>query len=290
MDVPNENALLQAARSGDEHALEQLIEQHQDRIYRFGMKMCRHPQDAEDVLQDTLLTMARSIQDFRGASSLSTWLYTVARSVCIKKRRKSKFAPTQEVSLEQDAAGEAHAHAHPGRSPFEAALGNEVQQVLQDAIHGLDPDQREVLVLRDVEGLRASEVSEVLGISVAAVKSRLHRARASVRAAVAPTLGDRSADTPTTPAASIGTAATAPGAGTCPDVLTLYSQHLEGEISADLCEQMERHLATCPRCRSTCDSLKETLALCHQVPTTPVPAPVQASVREALRAFLRAKD
>jgi RNA polymerase sigma-70 factor, ECF subfamily len=71
------------------------------------MKMCHDREDAKDVLQDTLLAVARSIRDYRGASSLSTWLYTIARSFCIKKRRRSKFAPERERSLESDVAGEA---------------------------------------------------------------------------------------------------------------------------------------------------------------------------------------
>jgi RNA polymerase sigma-70 factor (ECF subfamily) len=78
--------------------------------------------------------------------------------------------------------------------------------------------------------------------------------------------------------------------GTCPDVLTLFSQHLEDEISPEVCGEMERHLAGCSRCRGTCDSLKRTLALCHATGNaTPVPPSVQASVKVALRDFLAEK-
>src|SRR4051794_19854790 len=75
----SDEQLLVSARAGGRDALEQLLERHQAQVYRFGMKMCRHPEDAKDVLQDTLLAVARGVRDFRGASSLSTWLYTVAR-------------------------------------------------------------------------------------------------------------------------------------------------------------------------------------------------------------------
>ena len=95
------SVLLERARRGDEAALEQLLSAVQPQLYRFSMKMCRHTEDAEDVLQDSMMTLARSFRDFRGASSLSTWLFTIARSFCIKKRRKSKFAPQREESLEQ---------------------------------------------------------------------------------------------------------------------------------------------------------------------------------------------
>jgi RNA polymerase sigma-70 factor (ECF subfamily) len=132
---------------------------------------------------------------------------------------------------------------------------------------------REVLLLRDVEGLTAPEVAEITGATTQAVKSRLHRARLSVRERIAPLLGIKS-DLPA-------------AAGTCPDVLMMFSQHLEDEISADLCAEMERHLEGCARCRGTCDTLKRTLALCRSAGgSVTVPAAVQASVRTALRDFL----
>src|SRR6187397_3346990 len=100
---------------GDRQALEALLERHQAQVYRFGMKMCRDPEDAADVLQDTLFAMARGVRDFRGASSLSTWLYTIARSFCIKKRRRSKFAPAAERSLDSDVELEAARLADPAK-------------------------------------------------------------------------------------------------------------------------------------------------------------------------------
>jgi RNA polymerase sigma-70 factor (ECF subfamily) len=273
MEEPADTRLLESARRGDARSLEALLERHQAQVYRFGMAMCRDPEDARDVLQDTLLAMAKSVRDFRGASSISTWLYSIARSFCIKKRRRSKFAPEAERSLDTDAAPEAAQLADPGRSPDEVLAGKEVRRALEEAIGALDPMYREVLALRDVEGLSAPEVAEVLGVSVQAVKSRLHRARLSVRAHVAPLLGI---------APEPGTAAP----GTCPDVLRLVSKRLEDEISAEVCAEMERHLDTCGRCRGACESLKRTLALCRTSPAAPVPPAVQDSVRRAVRSFL----
>jgi RNA polymerase sigma-70 factor (ECF subfamily) len=268
-----DHQLLERARSGDGPALEKLLERHQAQVYRFGMKMCRDPEDAKDVLQDTLLAMARGVRDFRGASSISTWLYTIARSFCIKKRRKSKFAPDEEHSLDTEMGPEAARLADSAKSPDDALTGRQVEHALDQAIGALDPMYREVLLLRDVEGLTAPEVAEVLGISSQAVKSRLHRARLSVRTHVAPLLGIPS-DAPAAP-------------GTCPDVLTLVSQHLEDEISADVCAEMERHLEGCPRCRGACESLKRTLALCRTTaPSVEVPASIQASVKVAIQSFL----
>ncbi len=269
----SDSLLLERARAGDAQAIEALLERHQAQVYRFGMKMCRDPEDAKDVLQDTLISMARGIRDFRGASSISTWLYTIARSFCIKKRRRSKFAPEDERSIDTEMIAEGRQLADPAQSPDEALADRQVEHALEQAIRGLEPMYREVLLLRDVEGLTAPEVAEVLGVSVQAVKSRLHRARLSVRAQVAPLLGIPT-NGPVAPR-------------TCPDVLTLFSQHLEDEISTELCAEMERHLQSCDRCRGTCDSLKRTLALCRTTgPAVQVPASVQASVKVALRNFL----
>ena len=271
-DDASDESLLAAAREGDRQALERLLERHQERVYRFGMKMCRDPEDAKDVLQDTLLAMARGIRTFRGGSSLSTWLYTIARSFCIKKRRRSTFAPEAERSLDSDATGETRQLATPDTAPDEALAGRQVERALEQAIAGLDPIYREVLILRDVEGLTAPQVAEVLDVSVQAVKSRLHRARLSVRERVAPLIGVEPAAAPS---------------GGCPDVVLMFSQHLEGEISAERCAEMERHLEGCGRCRGTCDSLRRTLSLCRTAgPSAPVPASVQASVRTALRGLL----
>jgi RNA polymerase sigma-70 factor (ECF subfamily) len=271
--VPSDEQLLAGARAGDGQALERLLERHQAQVYRFGMRMCRDPEDASDVLQDTLLAMARGVRDFRGASSLSTWLFSIARSFCLKRRRRSQFAPEEERSLDTELAAEAKQLAHPGPGPDETLAGKQVEQALEGAIAALEPMYREVLLLRDVEGLSAAEVSEVLGVSVQAVKSRLHRARLSVRERVAPLLGVK---------------LDAPAAlGGCPDVLSLFSRHLEDEISAEVCADMERHLERCGRCQGACESLRRTLALCRTAPAAgEVPAPVQAAVRLALQRYL----
>lgn len=270
MSEQNDTQLLAAARAGDRPSLEALLRRYEAHIYRFGLRMCGHPEDAKDVLQDTLFAMARRIGDLRGAAALPTWLYTVARSFCLKRRRRGKFAPAAVASL--DAAAEDGVQvADAGRGPEERVAGRELQTALAAAIASLPQAQREVLILRDIEGLDASHVAEVLGIRVAAVKSRLHRARLTLRAQLAPALGGE-----VEPTAGRG----------CPDVLTLWSRHLEGEITADVCARMERHLAVCPRCTAACDSLKRSLALCQSAPAPRVPAPVQRQVRAKLHRLL----
>jgi RNA polymerase sigma-70 factor (ECF subfamily) len=176
------------------------------------------------------------------------------------------------VNSFEDVPGEVKTIADPGRGPEEATAGEQVKSALQQAIGALDPMYREVLVLRDVEGLSAAEVAEVLGLSVEAVKSRLHRARVAVRQRMAPLLG-------------VPEPAGAAPAATCPDVVELFSKHLEGEIAGSVCAQLEEHLRRCDSCRSRCDSLRATLSLCSQSGEQ-VPLRVERSVREALRRFL----
>lgn len=256
--------LLAAIRGGDGVALERLLERHAARVMRFAGKMCRDPDDAKDVVQETLIAAARNLPEFRGGSSVSTWLYTVARSFCIKKRRRSKHAPEHMLSIDDEP--DAHAVASTEPAPEEAVAARELGDALSRAIATLDPVSREVVVLRDVEGLTAPEVASIVGLSVEAVKSRLHRARVSLRELLEPHVRDLPAPLPG-----------------CPDVVGMYSRHVESEITAADCEAMEQHLASCPACTAACDSLKRTLALCRAAPAGEVSLEVQSMVREALR-------
>jgi RNA polymerase sigma-70 factor (ECF subfamily) len=270
-DANTESGLLDAARAGDRSALTKLLERHQQKVFGFGIKMCGDSEDAKDIAQDTLLTMARTVRDFRGDASLSTWLYTVARSFCIKKRRRTKGAPAFHEQLDQvtrDSASE------PSMTPEQALLGREARETVASALDTLDPEAREVVVLRDVEGLTAAEVAEVTGVSVAAVKSRLHRARTALREHLLAVVGGEPAET---------------ARPSCPDVLTMLSKKLEDEISPEVCAEMELHVAGCPHCRGVCDSLKRTLALCKALPTPTVPQHVQESLRRAVASALAEK-
>ncbi len=267
-DASAESRLLESARKGDRAALTALLERHQQRVFGFGVKMCGDSEDAKDVAQDTLLTMARTMKDFRGEASLSTWLYTVARSFCIKKRRRTKGAPAFHEPLDRvhhDISGE------PSSTPEQALLGREARETVAAALDELEPEAREVVVLRDIEGLTAAEVAEVTGVSVAAVKSRLHRARAALREHLLALVGGEPA------------LAARPS---CPDVLTMLSKKLEDEIGPDVCAEMEEHVAGCPHCAGVCDSLKRTLALCKSLPTPTVPEHVQESLRKAVASAL----
>jgi RNA polymerase sigma-70 factor (ECF subfamily) len=262
-----EGELIARAQAGDRRALEALLLREQPRVYHYGLRMCRDAADAEDVTQETLLAAARGLRGFRGAAALSTWLYTIARSVCIKRRRRRKAAPAPEATLGLEAAGEV---ADPRPAPDETAAGSELAAGVARALARLEPRQREVVLLRDMEGLSAPEVAQALGLSVQAVKSRLHRARVALRAELAPLVG-RPLPLP-------------PVVGRlCPGVLSFMSRHLEGDVAPRTCAEMEAHIAACDWCRRECAALKDALALCREASEPMVPAHVRASLRAVLR-------
>jgi RNA polymerase sigma-70 factor (ECF subfamily) len=260
---------LEAARGGDRAALDRFLAHYQPLVYRFGLRMCGNPDVAADVLQETLIAAARTLPGFRGDSAVSTWLYTIARSFCGKQRRRRKDAPdpARVVSLDEPGA-EIELIAGDGPAPDKEVSARELRRALEQAISSLEPMYREVLLLRDVEGLSAPEVGAVMGLGVDAVKSRLHRARVMVREQLA------ARDEDALPVA----------AGGCLDVAELVSRDREGEISADLCARMERHLDACPRCRGRCDAMRQVLSLCAATPLPVVPAELQAAVRRAIAA------
>ena len=186
--MTDERALVAASRDGDRAALEALVRSHQDRVYSFAMRMCRNVEDAKDILQDTFLGVIRSIREFREESKFSTWLYRIAANACLKKRRRGVHDPTpeQELSLDDlmprpDADGRKPEIPDWSGDAERALLHGELSARMESAIDKLPKDYKIVLVLRDVEGLSAEETAQAVGLSVPAVKSRLHRARVFVR-------------------------------------------------------------------------------------------------------------
>jgi len=178
--------LIAAFRSGDRRAFDRLYGEYADRVFRFGLRMCGHEEDARDVLQDTFLNVYRYLPRFRGEASLQAWIFRIASSMCLKRRRRGKYLSKEDVSIE--------APAFEGGTPLELEAASpgparetersEMQERLAGAIMTLPPSERAALVLRDVEGLTATDAARALGLSVPALKSRLHRARTRVREAL----------------------------------------------------------------------------------------------------------
>ncbi|MBI1944829.1 MAG: sigma-70 family RNA polymerase sigma factor [Deltaproteobacteria bacterium] len=259
-----DDQLLTEARAGKRAALEELLERHEPQIYRFALRMCGAPQTAKDVLQETLLAAFKGLHDFRGEARLSTWLFQVARSFCSKANRRRAGEPTTHDPLDAPAAS--HVATDASRAPDAVAHAREVGEVLRAALAALPEQQREVIVLKDVQGLPVDEVAAVLGESVAATKSRLHRARLELRGLLQGVLGDAAPHAP------------------CPELALELAGYAAGEIDRSTCERMEAHLSRCPRCCEACESLKSTVKLCSSVEGDQVPAPIKAAIRAALAA------
>lgn len=258
-EPPRDDELLQRARSGDSAALEMLLLRIAPSVQRFGLRMCRNTADADDVLQDTLLLVAKHLDEFQGRASLSSWAFSLARSACARRRRGLKNRPG--VSLDAVASSE-----DPAPSPEGDLQRRQLSEWLGDALDSLSDEHREVIALRDIEGLSAKDAAAALGISVDALKSRLHRAREALRATLRPMLEQH---------------APAPDPE-CPDVVAMFSHKVEDELSSADCARMEDHVAGCRACGAACDALKQTLAACRSEATDDVSVQVRARVKAAL--------
>jgi len=177
--------LLSRIRADAPGAFEEFVTRFGGRIYAFGLKFCGEREDAQDVLQDTLLQAYRSLRTLEHAEAMTSWLYRVAANACLMKRRKGKFEPDREISLEEILPGTQDdlrvQIPDPKALPHEQAVRGELQARVRKAVGDLPPAYRIVLVMRDMEQLTTQEVADALGLEISAVKMRLHRARLMVR-------------------------------------------------------------------------------------------------------------
>jgi len=169
---------------------ELVFREYAPRIYHIARRMLGNDADAEDVTQDVLLQVIRKLDTFRGESAIGTWLHRVTVNAALAHRQKRANRQKRETSDPGEALLEAAAPAGPVKRwdirPDESALGAEQTELIEKAIGTLPDPFRDVYVLADVEGLPNSEIAEMLGLSVPAVKSRLHRARLRMRDELAP--------------------------------------------------------------------------------------------------------
>lgn len=183
--------LLDSIRRDAPGAFDRFVDRFGDRIYGFGMRVCGEPEDARDVAQETLLKAFQSLRRLKEPGALRTWLYRVATNACLMKRRKGKFEPARELSLEElmpDQAGTGPV-ADVSQMPDDALERTELRRIVREAIEALPQHYRIVLILRDMEQLSTREVAQALDLAESAVKMRLHRARLMVRQRLVEELG-----------------------------------------------------------------------------------------------------
>jgi RNA polymerase sigma-70 factor (ECF subfamily) len=191
-----EAELLSQARAGDSGAFDRLVERHQDRIYGLLLRLTGSPEEAEDLAQECFLRACRSLAQFQGGSAFYTWLYRIALNLARSERRSKQRRREMEVPAaalasggkrgeeagREDPEGGGIEMAAVQSGPEEEAARREMADRVQQALTELSPEHREVVVLRDVEGMEYEEIAGLAGVSREAVKSRLHRARGELAA------------------------------------------------------------------------------------------------------------
>ncbi|GAB4200046.1 MAG: RNA polymerase sigma factor RpoE [Sandaracinaceae bacterium] len=198
-----EEELVERLKRRDEAAFTELIRLYEKRIFQLVLRMLQDRGEAEDVAQDVFLTVFKSIDGFRGDSKLSTWLYRIATNHCknrikyLERRARGKKTELDEVA-EHDRVESASMSASAQLArPDQQAEANQMEAIMRRAIAELDEDQRELVILRDVENMSYEEIQEITGLPEGTVKSRLHRARLqlakAVRAASEPGAGSGAA-------------------------------------------------------------------------------------------------
>ena len=192
-----EGRFVERLKAHDERAFIELVEAYEQRVFRLVHRMLGRRDEAEDMAQEVFVQVFKAIEQFRGDSKLSTWIYRIAVNLCKNRvkylaRRHSdaqdELEPIADRSGLQDAKGVTFGAV---ARPDQMVEGYQVEMIVHHAIVNLDADFREVLVLRDVEDLTYEEIGEITGLAEGTVKSRIHRARAMLKAAVEEHLGEK---------------------------------------------------------------------------------------------------
>jgi len=182
--------LVTRARAKDFGAFEELLDRYEDKVFRLAYRFVRNETEAQEILQDTFLSIWRKLDTFKGDAQFSSWLYRVAANSALMRLRAQRRHP--EISTEElpvgfldnqgqlPAAGENWA-----RRPDDQLQSDELRRHIQETVDALPELYRTVFLIRDVEGLSTEETAEMLNISVPTVKTRLHRARIALRNAIA---------------------------------------------------------------------------------------------------------
>jgi len=196
--MEKDNEAISRVLQGDYEAFEQLVAKYQGRMYRHLRKMVRDQQQAEDLLQETFLNAYKGLAGFKGSSSFSTWLFRIASNnalMFLRKHRPEGVEYDDEIKTDTDSP---FLTASPEfmNTPLEILLSIEGRGKIEEAIEDLPVLYRSAIVLRDVEGFTLAEVAEIMESSVAAVKSRLHRARHAVRESLVSYYDEKDLSTP----------------------------------------------------------------------------------------------
>ncbi len=177
-----EQELVQAARSGDQSAFAQLVRDHQAMVYSLAYRMTGNSEDAADAAQDAFLNAWRALPGFQGHSSFSTWLYRLTSNACIDLLRRERRHSALSMTLDAPDGEDRQAEVADERWSPEGELDRrETHRAIQMGLASLSPEHRQVLVLRELEGLSYRDIAQALDLEEGTVKSRIARARLALR-------------------------------------------------------------------------------------------------------------
>ena len=186
-----ERRLIRRLKRGDDRAFEEIVRTYQDRVFSLSLRMLGNRQEAEDVAQEVFIAVYRAIRNYRGEGRLYTWIYRIASNTC---KNRIKYLKGRNFHRSDDLEDHPRAHLSDGRSgptmhlqsqvpgPEDVIVGNRLQRAIQREIAALEPEHRLLIVLRDIEGLSYQEMLEITGLQQGTLKSRLHRARMTLKA------------------------------------------------------------------------------------------------------------
>lgn len=266
-------------------AIEEAIGLLQNTVYSFSMKVCGHPEDAEDTMQEVLYRSLGHLAKIQDPQALAVWLYTVTRNRCWRMRRKPSQSPARNLSLDElmpDDAELGRLLQDVAENPEGSLLHAEQHQLLHQAVLQIPPALRMVLVLHDMEDLTTEQVAQILDLQPGTVRVRLHRARLAVRKQMSRIL-DGVPASEATPAEKSATRR--PDA--CRELFANLSEYLDGRVEPRTCDEMRAHIESCPSCVAFLRDLRAAIDRCRsmQVPCDPAIARRLRSIltREYLR-------
>ena len=254
----------------DPKSVDEALELLQGTVFSFSMKVCGQREDAEDTMQEVLVKSLPYLPRFDSSRALLVWLYRVAKNRCLMSRRRSKFAPKQDLSLDQLMPNklELELLSKEGpATPESQAIRNQQARLLREAVQKLPPQYRIILVLRDMEGLTDDEVAEITGLKPGNVRVRLHRARLFVRKELAQQdSAQRAARKAAARARKKAAAAPQPRPGSCKAMFAELSNYLDEQLDDSMCERLERHLNGCEPCKAFLASLESAIERLRHLP------------------------
>ena len=178
MTREEELAIIRRVQKGDVNAFEALVRAYEKNVYNLALRMMGNAQDAEDMAQEAFLKAYNSLPGFRGDSRFSVWLYRIVSNVCLDQLRKKSKRPTVSLSMEDEDGEETQLDLpDTAQSPEEALEKKLTREAVRRGLAQLPEDARQILLLREIQGLSYEEIGEALGLEAGTVKSRIFRAR-----------------------------------------------------------------------------------------------------------------